>query len=323
MANAGELVQEWVPLAGEFAADQDKLVFRGKTVEYDLQNEKKSGSSIGSAITGKRFSGGSISATIRFDSITNETACDIMLFYDPKTRFFVNAGLGGGPGMFSIRHWDGTKWTWHESGGDKANFHPNHDYRISARVRGSRITLSVDDVDVLAADVPLFLPSSQVGVWCMSSDRITVSDYRVQTQKPRAFIVMQFTPPYNELYDHVIKPVCEEPGIGLETLRADEEYGPGIIIADVARQILESKLVIAEISPANPNVYYEVGFAHALGKPTILIAEGPTKLPFDVSPFRVLFYENTINGKKRVEDGLRKHLQAILASEQRGLSTAV
>jgi nucleoside 2-deoxyribosyltransferase len=112
--------------------------------------------------------------------------------------------------------------------------------------------------------------------------------------------------------------ICQE--FGLEVIRADEEYGPGLIVADVARQIVESKVVIAEITPANPNVYYEVGFAHALNKPTILIAEKPTKLPFDVAPHRVLFYENSINGKARLEAGLRKHLHSILSDVTPGAS---
>lgn len=104
---------------------------------------------------------------------------------------------------------------------------------------------------------------------------------------------------------------CQE--FGIRATRADETYGPGIIIADVVRQIDEARLVIAEISPANPNVYYEVGYAHARGKPAILIADRTIeKLPFDVSPFRTLFYENTIDGKGKVEDGLRKHLKAIV-----------
>jgi len=56
-----------------------------------------------------------------------------------------------------------------------------------------------------------------------------------------------------------------------------------------------------------------LGYAHALGKPTILLAErGKGPLPFDISGYRVLFYENTIAGKKQVEEGLRKHLTAIL-----------
>jgi nucleoside 2-deoxyribosyltransferase len=61
-------------------------------------------------------------------------------------------------------------------------------------------------------------------------------------------------------------------------------------------------------------VYYEVGYAHALKKPTILIAESPTQLPFDVSPFRTLFYENSIAGKAKVESGLKQHLEAILSN---------
>ena len=86
-----------------------------------------------------------------------------------------------------------------------------------------------------------------------------------------------------------------------------------MIIADVVRQIDDSKLVIAEISPVNANVYYEVGYAHARGKPTILIADrNVERLPFDVSPFRTLFYDNTIDGKRRVEEGLRRHLTAVL-----------
>lgn len=120
---------------------------------------------------------------------------------------------------------------------------------------------------------------------------------------------MQFSAPYNELYVDVIAPVCEE--MGLNAVRADDRYGPGVIIQDIERQINEAKIVVADISPVNPNVYYEVGYAHALRKPTVLIAERTTDLPFDVSPFRTLLYENTIAGKNQVEAGLRRHLEAI------------
>jgi len=87
--------------------------------------------------------------------------------------------------------------------------------------------------------------------------------------------------------------------------------GPGQIINDIERQVVEAKAIIAEISPNNPNVYWEVGYAHALKKPTVLIADKDTRLPFDVSSFRVLFYENTIGGKKRIEEGITRHLTAI------------
>ena len=69
---------------------------------------------------------------------------------------------------------------------------------------------------------------------------------------------------------------------------------------------------MAEITPPNQNVFYELGYAHALAKPTILLAERGKQLPFDISGYRVLFYDNTIGGKNQVEDGLKKHLTAIL-----------
>jgi hypothetical protein len=170
-------------------------------------------------------------------------------------------------------------------------------------VLGSRVTLAVDDIDVAVKDLPFSLPQSQVGIYCRSRDAITVTDFRVETQRPNVFVVMQFSAPYNDLYSEVIRTVCKQ--LGFDVIRADEDYGPGIIIADVARQIYESAVIVADITPTNPNVYYEVGFAHALNKPTILMAEKGTKLPFDVSPFRTLFYENTINGKTKIEEGLR------------------
>jgi len=76
-----------------------------------------------------------------------------------------------------------------------------------------------------------------------------------------------------------------------------------------------SQLIIADITPtSNANVYFEVGYALALEKPTILLAKKGTALPFDVAGFRVLFYDDTIGGKNRLEDGLRRHLDAILSS---------
>jgi hypothetical protein len=70
-------------------------------------------------------------------------------------------------------------------------------------------------------------------------------------------------------------------------------------------------VVIAEITPVNANVFYELGYAHALGKDTILLAERGKQLPFDVSGYRCIFYDNTIGGKQHVEESLRKHLRNI------------
>jgi nucleoside 2-deoxyribosyltransferase len=125
---------------------------------------------------------------------------------------------------------------------------------------------------------------------------------------------MQFKPPeYEELFSDVIVPVCDK--MGLEPFRSSQTYYPGLVIADIQRQIRESRVVIAEITPVNPNVYYEVGYADAIGKPVILIADGGKleQLPFDVRAFRTLFYENTIGGKNRVEKTLLEFLKNIMS----------
>jgi hypothetical protein len=213
--------------------------------------------------------------------------------------------------MFSVTAFDGKRWIPFEnaSSGAMENIYPNREYALSVSVFGQRVLLKANGVPVVDAILPSTLSGRPIGLYVLSKGKVTFSEFHVQAQKPKAFVVMQFSAPYNELYDSVIKPVCVDEKI--DVIRVDEQYGPGLIIQDITRQINEASVVVAEITPSNPNVYYEVGYAHAKGKPTILIAEEGIKLPFDVSPFRVLMYKNTIEGKSKVEAALRAHLQAI------------
>jgi len=146
----------------------------------------------------------------------------------------------------------------------------------------------------------------------MGSDKIVIRHFAVNAQKPKAFVVMQFGQQYDDVYRDVVRGVCD--AYEVNSLRADDVAGPGLIIADVIREIASSQLIIADITPNNPNVYFEVGYALAMKKPTILLARKGISLPFDVAGFRVLFYEDSIGGKGKLEEGLRRHLAAILGS---------
>ena len=96
----------------------------------------------------------------------------------------------------------------------------------------------------------------------------------------------------------------------MEVIRADDMYTNSLILEDITKNIREASVVIADITVDNPNVFYEVGYAHAINKPTILLSDKKrAKLPFDVSGFRTLFYENSIGGKRAVEENLSKYLQ--------------
>jgi nucleoside 2-deoxyribosyltransferase len=123
--------------------------------------------------------------------------------------------------------------------------------------------------------------------------------------------VTQFSEPFNSFFRHVIQPVAKR--VGLEAFRGSDVYKPGIILEDILRDMLESEVIIAEITSGNPNVFYELGYAHALGKQTILLADRATaELPFDIRGYRVIFYENTIKGKPDVERELEEHLNSIM-----------
>lgn len=121
---------------------------------------------------------------------------------------------------------------------------------------------------------------------------------------------MQFTENYDTLYREVIEPTCR--AFGYEVVRADDFYTSGLIIEDITQSIRDATVVIADVTPDNANVFYEVGYAHGIEKPTILLSDRKReKLPFDISGFRTLFYDNTIGGKGEVEDRLAKHLENI------------
>ena len=124
---------------------------------------------------------------------------------------------------------------------------------------------------------------------------------------------MQFTQEYNDLYEQVIIPVISK--YNMNCIRADDIYTATPILADIINEIKAASIVIADITPDNPNVFYELGFAHALNKPTIVLSEKQrTKLPFDVSGLRTIFYDNSIAGKAKVEQTLTKFIEKIIKS---------
>ena len=264
---------------------------------------------------------GRLSARVTFASVSRASVCELILAYDHGTKRQISAGLGGSGAMFSIREWVPTAqldqqggFKHYALGGDRVNLHADQQYRIEVKVKGSQIDLYVDGVHVNSAiALDRFNQPRQVGVYCVDYHDVSIEDFEIHGALPKAFVVMEFSEAYDDLYSQVIKRVCEERK--LEVVRADEIYGPGVIIGDVINRINQSQVIIADITPTNANVFFEVGYAFALQKPIVLLARrdnGAQALPFDVSAFRVLFYEDSIMGKARVEEGLRRHLREIL-----------
>lgn len=301
----------WISMFGDFIQEGEVITFKGDMSKPDLIGKQYP--AIGNFICDQKFGGGTIETIVEFPAIAPDvSACKLILYYDSETHYFVTAGIdirSDNDFAFTIQHFD-TKWTTHSITGQKSNIKSNKEYKVKVILQGSRIELFVNNVSVSKVNLPFALPRKQTGIWCQSSKDIIVKNFSVHEDKAKAFIIMQFTTPYNELFADVIKPICEKHYI--EAVRADETYGPGHILPDIMQQIFLAKFIIAEITPPNQNVFFEVGYAHAMRKPIIFIAEKTKELPFDVSGFRVLFYENSIRGKKKIEEGLAKHIDAIL-----------
>jgi hypothetical protein len=166
----------------------------------------------------------------------------------------------------------------------------------------------IDDVAVFQSLLSQRLEGQPVGLFRGGCGRITWSDFEVKASRPRAFVAMQDSEPFDPFYRELRRPQAEQAGFQL--VRIEEKNGPAVIFEDLEREIEQAGMVIAEISPANANVFYELGYAHALGKPTILLARSGTDRPFDIRSDRAVFYNDTIGGKP-VERSLQKHLESI------------
>lgn len=152
------------------------------------------------------------------------------------------------------------------------------------------------------------MPPGQVGLFAWGNGPVRFREMSYARRKPEAFVVMQFSAKYRRLYKEVIQPAAKKAGI--DAYNAGEVLRPGVILDDIARGISDCQIVVAEVTPLNANVFYELGFAHAVGKPTVLVARRGRKLPFDVSIHRCVFYDDTPQGRLKARIALSKHLVA-------------
>ncbi|MFL6282637.1 MAG: hypothetical protein ACJ74Q_05660 [Pyrinomonadaceae bacterium] len=129
---------------------------------------------------------------------------------------------------------------------------------------------------------------------------------------PQLFMLTPFTQELRPVFDDHVKKVTKE--MGLTAGRADDFFTIGSIIQDVWSAIHNAVIIIADCTGRNPNVFYEIGIAHTLGKDTILISQSIDDIPFDLRHLRVIVYEYTPRGVQDFEDKLKATLGGVRQS---------
>lgn len=131
-------------------------------------------------------------------------------------------------------------------------------------------------------------------------------------EKIFAFVLMPFNEKFDDVYRLGIKETASNLGITAE--RVDEQIFREGILERIYRQIDAADLILADMSGQNPNVFYEVGYAHAKGKLCVLMTNSANDIPFDLKHHRHIIYDSV--------SGLRESLGEDLIWAKTEISTA-
>ena len=115
---------------------------------------------------------------------------------------------------------------------------------------------------------------------------------KVTTPKPFVFVLMPFDKKFDDVYELGIKTACNNVNAYAE--RVDEQIYKESILERIYNQIDKADIIVADLTGRNPNVFYETGYAHALGKQVILLTQKADDIPFDLKHYYHIVYGGRI-----------------------------
>ncbi|MCI9614239.1 MAG: hypothetical protein HFG93_03660 [Dorea sp.] len=125
------------------------------------------------------------------------------------------------------------------------------------------------------------------------------------------FVVMPFGGKFDEIYRRIYIPVIRK--AGLEPRRADDIYDNRPIIQDIWDAIQNAEVILADVTGRNPNVNYELGLAHGLGKEVIIVTSNLEDVPFDYRHLRCICYNSGgIGWEKDLSENLCRTFRTVL-----------
>ncbi|MDD4708086.1 MAG: hypothetical protein PHO47_07765 [Firmicutes bacterium] len=123
------------------------------------------------------------------------------------------------------------------------------------------------------------------------------------------FVLMPFEEELKEIYEDSIRLAFEEIGFNCE--RADDIFHNTSIMEVIWTKICSAEIIVADLTGKNPNVFYEIGIAHTLGKEVILITQNKEDVPFDLRHLKYIKYSITRRGQEQLKEELKITVQAI------------
>jgi len=124
-----------------------------------------------------------------------------------------------------------------------------------------------------------------------------------------SFVLMPFREPFIRLYKDHIKPALESEGY--RVMRADDIFTPTPIIEDIWEYINRASIIVADVTGKNPNVFYELGLAHTVGKDVVMLTQNEEDIPFDLRHLRYFTYLDNQEGWNILKEKLAKAVNAI------------
>lgn len=114
----------------------------------------------------------------------------------------------------------------------------------------------------------------------------------------------------DQILKHIIKPAVNK--YDYLPIRADEIDEPGIITSQIIQKIVDSDLVIADLSGHNPNVFYELAIRHVIKKPLIQIIKKDETIPFDVAATRIIHFDiKDLDSVENTKNEILKQIESI------------
>jgi hypothetical protein len=136
------------------------------------------------------------------------------------------------------------------------------------------------------------------------------------------FVIFPFREPFLEYYEVVYAPAIRE--AGLIPVKGNDLFAAGDVLGQIWRSLQEAAVILAELSLLSANVYYEIGLAHALRKPSVLVVQSLDLVPFDLQAGRCISYSvaNPFWGQK-LKTSITQALGETLREPLRSIPAAI